>query len=276
MKQNLVRLVVIGAALMLATRADRVGAATATYRTVDIYQTNLTSRFITNAIEVRAPQNVFVDEFRTNWIHRTHTNVIRVVETNWTTKMLTNVVAVNQFKTNVLDRYQTNWTTVNVTNSTLLTLTNWETVVVTRTNWIHQPMTNFIEVSKSFATAVLVPEQVTRPEPKPEPLPVTAEPVADNLVLETVKTVRPFDNQGMEILFKVRLSSSTTATVENPQWRVEREDGAVFFAAQTQEFSRRLPPGRYKIEVKGRRDARGPMLNLQSVMIVTRDTVAQR
>ena len=95
-------------------------------------------------------------------------------------------------------------------------------------------------------------------------------------MLETVKTVRPFDNNGVEIFFKVRLSSDAAATVENPQWRVEREDGAVFFAAQSQGFSRRLPPGLYKIEVKGRRGANGPLLSLQTVLAVTRDTVAQR
>ena len=85
-------------------------------QTVNVVQTNWTPRYITNLIEVSAPQNVFVTEYRTNWIQRSVTNVVEVALTNWSTRTLTNITALTLFRTNFVDRYATNWTVVAMTN----------------------------------------------------------------------------------------------------------------------------------------------------------------
>jgi len=96
------------------------------------------------------------------------------------------------------------------------------------------------------------------------------------LVLESAKTARPIDSNGVEIRFKVRLSSDAAALLQVQQWRVERDDGAVLFFAQNQEFKKVLPPGRYQIQVKARRSADGPLLVLQNGLDVTADAVARQ
>ena len=40
-----------------------------------VSRTNWTERWITNLIEVRMPENVFVDKFHTNWLRQYYTNV---------------------------------------------------------------------------------------------------------------------------------------------------------------------------------------------------------
>ena len=84
------------------------------------------------------PSNVFVTEYRTNWIAQLTTNVVEVYRAIWRTKMLTNIVPVEIVQTNQVVAFQTNRKT--------LTLTNWETVLVMQTNWVQQPVTNVVEV----------------------------------------------------------------------------------------------------------------------------------
>jgi hypothetical protein len=237
MKLNLVGMAPLYAVLLLSCLASRAVTGSEAnppgWKTVDLIQTNHSTRVVTNLIEVRVPNNVFVTEYRTNWLQRT----------------LTNVVA----------RYQTNWTTV----------TNLETVMVTKTNWIKQSVTNVVEVNVAASK-----EETTRPEPKVEILP--AESPADVLVLETSKTARPSGGSGVEMQFKLRLSSDAAALLQVQQWRVERDDGAVLFFAQNQEFKKIMPPGRYQIQVKARRAADSPLLTLQSGLDVTADEVARQ
>src|SRR5690242_4427822 len=57
---------------------SRGESAPANVRTVELVQTNWTSRFVTNVIEVRAPQNIFVNEYRTNLTQHPVTNIVRV------------------------------------------------------------------------------------------------------------------------------------------------------------------------------------------------------
>jgi len=305
MKLNLVCVARICAVLLLtcaashsALAADPIRRTESTptgWRTVDLFQTNASTRVVTNVIEVRAPNNIFVTEYRTNWFERALTNVVNVVVTNWSSQSLTNTVAVNLVRTNVVERYQTNWTartltnyvdryqtnwvTLTVTNQATFNLTNWQTMVVTRTNWIQQPMTNFIEVNVPVPvkTVVIAKEEAPRTETKIDAPPAeTTTASADVLVVDAVKTARPYDNNGVEVIFKVRLSSDAAAVLEVAHWRVEREDAAVLFSAQTQEFSRRLPPGRYSVEVKARRSADSPVLAVKTALDVTRDGVARR
>lgn len=277
MKRNLIRGAQLGAVLLFVGASGALVRAAATpssdWRTVNILQTNRNARVITNLIEVRVPHNVFVDEHRTNWFPRTLTNIVEVAVTNWSKKTVTNTLLVDAFQTNIVARYQTNWITLFQTNRTTLTLTNWETVVVTKTNWIRQPMTNVIEVSLPVNTVVAARETPTQPEAKTEVPP--AESKSGALVLEALKTARPLENNGVEVQFNARLSNEA-ATPLQVQWRVERDDGAVLFFAQTQEFKRVLPTGRYQILVKARRDVDSPLLTLQSGIDVTRDQVARR
>jgi len=223
-------------------------------------------------IELIVPRNVFVNEYRTNWVERTVTNVVDVSLTNWSTRTVTNAVAMNLVKTNVMDRYQTNWTTLIMTNQVTLTLTNWETAVVTKTNWIKQPMVNVVEVNVPSAAAGATGVEATPSDAKAA---APGEP-ADALIVEATRTARPSDNNQVEVRFKVRWSGDAAASLQVQQWRVEREDGAVLFFGQNQEFKQAMPPGRYTVQVKARRDAGAPLLTVQSKLDVTRDAVVRR
>jgi hypothetical protein len=230
-------------------------------RTVEAVQTNWTTRYVTNVIEVRAPQNIFVTEFRTNLTQRSVTNAVAVdvFRTNFVTRYDTNYVA----------RYETNWVTRSVTNLTTLSLTNWETVVATRTNWIRQPMTNFIDVNIPLPTVAAVPPATATPEAKP----VVAN---ESLALDVERTAKPASAEQVEMKFKLRLTSDSTATLQVQQWRVERQDGAVFVLPPEQEFKRALPPGRYVLQVKARKNSESPMFSLRTNLDVARDGVAKR
>ena len=210
---------------------------------VEFYETNLSPRFVTNVIEVRMPQNVFVTEYRTNWFTRTFTNT----------------VAVNLF--------ETNWITRTVTNHTTFTLTNWATVVVTKTNWIQQPVTNVIALNVPMKSPIAVRE---------DPVILPAEASADVMVMEATKTARPTRDNQVEVKFRVLLLSDPGAALQVQQWRVEREDGGALVFAQGQEFNRSLPTGRYRIHVKARRNAGSPPMALQTTVEVTPDAVALR
>ncbi len=239
----------------------RAESAPPNVRTVELVLTNWTARYVTNVIEVRAPQNVFVNEYRTNLTQRAVTNTVTVdvFRTNFVTR----------YDTNLVVRYETNTVTRSVTNLTTLSLTNWETVVATRTNWIRQPMTNFIEVN--------IPVVATAP-PRSESALVLppAAGTGDSLVLDVERTGRGASKNELEMKFKLRLASDSRAPLQVQQWRVERQDGAVFVFAPEQEFKRLLPNGRYQLQVKARRDAQSPMLSLKTSLDVTPEAVAQR
>lgn len=246
------------------------------WRTVELFQTNFSGRVVTNVIEVRVPNNAFVTEYRTNSFDRVLTNVVNVVVTNWSQRTVTNTVAINVVQTNVVHRFQTNWTTVILTNRAILNLTNLETVVVTKTNWVRQSVTNLVEVNVPVKTMVIAKEDAPRAARIEAPPAESTAGSADTLVMEAVKTARPHSSEGIEVLFKGRLASDASAPLEVFNWLVERDDGAVLFSAQTQEFSRRMPPGRYSVEIKARRNLGGPLLSLKSTVDVTRDTIARR
>jgi len=118
--------------------------------------TNVTSRYITNVIQVSIPTNIFVDEYRTNWFRRDITNVVDLFRTNVVPQTKTNVLTVNSYVTNAVTAYRTNVNTV--------LLTNWETVVVARTNSITKPVTNVVDYTNTvlverFATNLVVEYQ---------------------------------------------------------------------------------------------------------------------
>jgi hypothetical protein len=268
----------------LACLASAAAATTpAGIQAVNVVRTNWTPRYITNVIEVSAPQNVFVTEYRTNWLQRSVTNVVEVALTNWSTRTLTNTTIVTRFRTNFVERYATNWTTVAMTNWNTLTLTNWETVVVTKTNWVRQPMVNVVEVNVPVAET-LAPAPTPAPASAPAtvaatvPAPVPAEtaPAGDVLIVDVVRLSTTAADNRRELKFTVRLAADSTVPLQVEQWRVERDDAAVLFYAQTQEFKRALPPGRYSIQVSARRDATGPLLTLRRTLEVTGDSVVQR
>lgn len=271
--------------------AAAAAGAPASVQTVNVVQTNWTPRYITNLIEVSAPQNVFVTEYRTNWTQRTVTNVVEVALTNWSTRTLTNTTALTLFRTNFVDRYATNWSVVAMTNWNTLTLTNWETVVITKTNWIRQPMLNVVEVNVPVAEAFLpattppaapptapAAAPVTAPVPAAAPAAVLAEAVSagDVLVVDVVRLITTAADNRRELKFTVRLAADAAVPLQVEQWRVERDDAAVLFYAQTQEFKRALPPGRYSVQVSARRDAASPLLTLRRALEVTGDSVVQR
>lgn len=286
------------------------------WTSVDVFQTNRSPRVVTNFIEVRVPDNVFVDEFRTNAFERTITNVVEVPVTNWLTRTLTNRVAVTRFRTNAVTRYQTNWTTLTRTNQeevtltnwatvvatttnwftrtvtnfqpvtlvrtntverrqtnwATVTLTNWDTVLVARTNWVRQTATNLVEVTVP-AGALTVAARETTPTPKAD---APREPVPDALLIDAVRTARPADSTGAEVSFKVSLSSDAEAPLQVQQWRVEREDRAVLISAQAREFKRVLPPGRYQVQVRARRENGSQWLVQQGGLEVTAEAVTRR
>jgi len=249
-------------AVTAAQVAGRGEPTPSNVRTVELVQTNWATRYVTNVIEVRAPQNVFVTEYRTNLTQRSVTNTVAVdvFRTNFITRYETNFVA----------RNQTNWVTRSVTNVITLSLTNWETVVATRTNWIRQPMTNFIDVNVPVAAAATVPAVPAATSETKAPAP------GESLALDVERTTRPASSEQVEMKFKLKLASDNAATLQVQPWRVERQDGAVFVLPPEQEFKRTLPPGRYVLQVKARKNAESPMLTFRTNLDVTRDAVAKR
>ena len=85
--------------------------------------------------------------------------------------------------------------------------------------------------------------------------PAQAVLAGDGLVVDVVRLSTTAADNRHELQFSVRLAADAAATLQVEQWRVERDDAAVLFFAQTREFKRALPPGRYQIEVRARREA---------------------
>ena len=256
---------------------------------VSVIKTNWVQRWITNTIEVRMPQNTFVNEFHTNSFTQYTTNVVHVYmtntvvrtmtnyipveavhtvtvnsyQTNWTTRTQVNRIPVAMVRTNFVDSYQTNWETVN--------LTNWQTVIVMQTNWITQPVTNLVQLNLPAKAVVRTPpaepkpapvQAVPRPAPAqvaPQPAPVrtassAAPDLTDALALQASKISGPSNAGLIGVSLKVWLASDATAPVVVKQWRIERTDGSILSFGEDQVFQKELPPGKYDVEVRAGKD----------------------
>jgi len=269
---------------------------------INITRTNFTERYITNVIDVHMPMNVFVTEYHTNYFERVLTNVVQRYATNLASRVLTNTVMVNAIQTNLIKTYHTNWSTLFLTNQlavdslhtnfvdryqtnwTTLTLTNWKNVLVMRTNWINQPVTNVVQLDMTPPGATVSgPEQgQARPAPAPtpasapmaatpasQPAPLPPAPLSNDISLEAYRTGRPVINNSVEVQMKVRWTGPTASSLLVQQWRVESEDGTILVQAQDKDFRRDLPLGRYKVEVRVRREASGPLLAARGSLSVT-------
>ena len=259
---------------------------------IEVARTNWTERWITNVIDVRMPTNVFVDEFHTNWLRQFVTNIVDVYATNWVTQEVTNTISVpathtvhvteyktnlttlhrtntvpvEAFRTNLVSQWQTNWRTFN--------FTNWETVLVLKTNWISQPVTNVVQIdiisnrpppvaAAAHAKSSSSKETVVAPIVSSGPTP------SDSLQLEAIQTGRRAPNGLMEVQLTVNWVNEPEAPLHVQQWRVEREDGAILSFGQERQFKRYLAVGKYKVEVRAKRDDIGQPLVAKSTLTVS-------
>ncbi len=242
-----------------------ISAGRSTAGEINVTRTNLVERWITNLIEVRMPENHFVNEYHTNWITQMRTNIVDIYATNLLTRTLTNRVMVDTFQTNVFTDYRTNWQVINVTN--------WQTAVVIKTNWTVQPVTTVVEV----ALPTNKPSAPNRAAQVPPAAPIETEPTApaatsltvDGLIIEASRAARPAANGQIEVTLKARNASGAGAAPQIQQWRVERDDGAILCFGQDQEFKRELPEGRYKLEIKLQRDADAQLVTTRALLSVT-------
>ncbi|MBM3881817.1 MAG: hypothetical protein FJ387_19180 [Verrucomicrobia bacterium] len=270
--------------------------------------TNWTPRFVTNLIEVRMPQNLYVDEYRTNWFTQRvtninwftlyATNVFEVFQTNRIVRTQTNEVVferitTNQvlvyhtnfipaYQTNFISAYQTNFTPAYQTNLKTLTLTNWETVLVMKTNWVKQLVTNVVEIEMPVPVAAAPIAAAASPpaqrETKPEAIPATVTPAAalPGLTFELMNTAGTSRNNQVEVQMSLRADGNPAAPLPVEEWRVERVDRAVLVFGQRPEFKGLLPPGTYKITAKVRPDEKGPLLTARSQTEISLTGVSQK
>jgi hypothetical protein len=234
---------------------------------INITQTNLVDRWITNLIEVRMPANHFVNEYHTNWITQMRTNIVYIYATNIVSRTLTNRVMVDLFQTNIVTSYRTNLQDIN--------LTNWQPVVVIKTNWTTQPVTTVVEVTPR-ATAPSATETHTvetaavKSAGTESAVPTAGSSLTiDGLVIEVSRQARPAANGQIDVTLKARNVGEAGTPVQVQQWRVEREDGAVLVFGQEQEFKRELPVGRYKLEIKIQHDNETPLVTARAILSVT-------
>ena len=290
MKKNLaVWLAACLAGLVIGLAGSSFAAQTTT-----VTRTNLVDRWITNVVEIRMPNNVFVNEYRTNYLEQRRTNIVEVPQTkfvlvnavrtnfvnsyrtNWGTLILTNDIRVEAFRTNFVLAYHTNWKALN--------LTNWQTVLIMKTNWITVPVTNMVTID-------LITNQFTATEPRstasenPEPksvatswTPLSGAVLSEELMLEASTTGKWVGaNSHLEVQVKARWVNDPNSPPVVHQWRLERTDGAVLTFGQEQILKRSLPPGRYKVELRARRDSRSPLLAVRGTLAVTsRDALIER
>ena len=247
-------------------------------------RTNLIDLFVTNRISVNALRTNVVQIYRTNWglafltndikVQAYRTNFVPVYHTNWRAIHLTNQIAVQGFQTNFVDRYQTNYKTLH--------FTNWQNVLVMKTNWINVPVTNTVTIDLltnrvSAAENVPAPAESTGPKPVATSwLPLNGAVLTEDLTFEASTTSKVVNNQ-LEVQIKVRWTAEPANPLVVQQWRVERSDGAVLTFGQDQVFKRPLPPGKYKVEARARRDSRSPMLAARGTLVVSgRDAIMQQ
>ncbi len=286
---------VLGAAALWTASASGGPADSSTER--NLFRTNKINRWITNVIEVTVPDNRFINFYQTNWVPRIHTNTVDVfatnivtrtitnevlrtayftnfktinltnletvvmLQTNWIRQPKTNVVTVQAYITNLVTDYQTNYRT--------LTFTNWQPVVVMKTNWVNRPVTNVVEIE--VMTDGTGPAVVNSEASNDEPAPLGAVVLASDLLLEATRSAKTLPNRAVEVLLKVSARGKQAVRVQ--QWRVESEDGAVLCFGQDTDFKRALPVGRYKVEVRAKKDAAGSLLIARGVLGITSQEV---
>jgi hypothetical protein len=267
---------------------------------VEQRRTNVIDAFATNRVVVNAFRTNTVNAYRTNWgaviltndirIDAFRTNIIQAYHTNLRALYFTNQVAVQSYLTNLVDRYQTNWKTLH--------FTNWQTVLVMKTNWITVPVTNTVTIDlitnrftatdpvntaapasaapANHAPAASEPVQ-SKPGRATSWLPLNGASLTEELTLEASSTGRSVLNNLLDVQIKVRWVADNSAPLLVQQWRVERTDGSVLTFGQDPVFKRALPPGKYKVEVRARRDSRGPLLAVRGTLAVSaRDAVMQQ
>jgi hypothetical protein len=272
-----------------------------------LWKTNVIERWITNHVEVRMPTNVFVNEYRTNWFEQWATNVVNVYRTNWNTasvtntlpvervrtnfvtayrtnlltKTLTNSVPVTLVQTNFVDAFRTNFLTQQQTNWKTLNLTNWENVLIMKTNWVTQLVTNVVEIDLP-ANRPLAREATSKPADTPalvsSPVASSASPLepAGALLLDAARTSRPVTNNYAEVRLTARWKNAAAAPLEVPQWRVEREDGAILAFGQEPAFVRELPIGRYKVQLRAQREGNNAVETARGVLDLTAATATMQ
>ena len=241
-------------------------------QSVAVTVTNWIPRFITNMIEVRMPQNQFVDEFRTNLVERFVTNVVDVYWTNVITQLRTNEVEIRRVETEEILAYQTNVIYAYQTNLKTLILTNWETVLVMKTNWFRQPVTNTVEIElPSPAPAAVASATPVSKEGKVDTTGETvhAADVPRDLVIELTCTAGSAAVNELNVLMTLRSTHNPAAILPVQEWRVERSDNTVLIFGQTLEFRSKLPTGAYKISAKTRSDAKSPFLTVRGDVTIT-------
>jgi hypothetical protein len=251
---------------------------------VEQRRTNLIDLYVTNRLSINALRTNTIQSFRTNWgltyltndirVDAYRTNFVPVYHTNWKAIYLTNQIAVQGFQTNFVDRFQTNYKTLH--------FTNWQNVLVMKTNWITVPVTNTVTIDL-LTNRVSATENAPTPTPAAEPkpiatswLPLNGAVLTEDLTLEASSTSRVVNDQ-LEVQVKVRWTSDSSNPLVVQQWRVERTDGSVLTFGQDQVFKRPLPPGKYKVEVRARRDGRGPLFAVRGTLVVgARDAIMQQ
>jgi surface protein len=270
-------------------------------------RTNWVERSITNVIEVRMPLNRFVSEYHTNWVTEFRTNVINLCATNRLTRTFTNRLSVDVFRTNFVTAYQTNLKTLDLTNwqtaivmktnlldltltnqvrvdafrTNLVTayqtnwktldLTNWRTAIVMKTNWVSQTITNVVQTD-ALGAGPAAP--IASSDARAEDRTVTSSALLSAagpcpFTLEVVRTGRPSNTGLMEVYLKIKGTRARTPLLHVLQWRVEREDRAVLYFGQEQEFKRDLPTGRYKVEVRIPQDGADSILTARGILTVS-------
>ncbi len=204
------------------------------------------------------PKNVFINEYRTNWVSEYRTNVISLYQTNRSQVFLTNRFLVEVVQTNYVTAYRTNLETLN--------LTNWETVLVLRTNWINRLVTNVAQIDVPVAPPASASSAISPSAGASLSIPVSS----DGLILESVKPPKKVGDEEWEVCLRVRsVNEGPSPTVQ--RWRIERADGAILSFSQEQVLTRELTPGRYRVEARVQRQGASAIKVLRSILVVTPD-----
>ena len=242
------------------------------------YQTNWSTQNVTNTIPVQAIRTVRVTEYKTNWNVVKATNEIPMVavrtnyvdrwRTNWKTLTLAKEVGVDATRTNFVEHWRTNWKTLH--------FTNWQTVLVMKTNWVIQPVTNLVVIDMvtnspaQASVADLSTQSGSVPVETPSPGHTTT--VTEELGFEVAGAARTGRNN-LEVRLAPKWTSDSTASLRVQLWRVESENGAILCSGQDQEFKRDLPLGRYRVELKARRDDGGLLIARGTLAVSSGDAV---
>jgi len=121
---------------------------------VNFTRTNRFDNWITNVIEVRMPDNRFVNEYHTNWVTQLRTNIVDVYATNRVTRTLTNPVVVEARWTNYVTAYETNWNMRKLTNLVMVQASRTNVVVLYQTNLTTRTLTNRVAVNVLLTNSV--------------------------------------------------------------------------------------------------------------------------